>query len=648
MGKDKGKKASYIRLFLDLMEQTPDVIYFKDRQGRLTYVNHAHARGLGLKPEEVVGKTDFDIFPKHRAEAMSKDDRLVMERAVPIVDKIERSTRADGFDNYVSTTKIPRLDKAGRVIGLIGITRDITRRMHLKSSQEEKARLEKRIAALEELNKLKLEFISVVSHELRTPLAIVKEAVNLITDGIIGGINQKQKEVLQKANANIERLNGLIEDLLDMARIEKGTLKLRYSLVNLNDLLKESTEFFKRRCEEKGLALEYALPEKGINIFVDPERINQVVANLLGNAVKFTEPGGEVKLEMKLLESKVRIGVIDTGIGIAKPDLQRIFGKFIQSGAGAGGQKKGLGLGLAIVKEMVERHSGEAWAESRLGVGSKFYFTLPRFAPVDFLAPREREKINSFLAAGRKVHFINLSIVNSRKFRQKSRLTSAKFFSAFRENILAALGEASRPLEGGQGMILADTRGRNPSIIIPDADEKVVHTFCQALKDKINGYFSRRGIKNIFVSLGVLPYPQKPKPAVPRELPANLLIKEMYIGAEMRALARLSYRAEVDILLKDKVTFSQTVDITRAGVCFYYRSPLETDAPIKIKLKLPFRARPLLIQGRIAWIGQNSAEAGSEAEGYKVGVEFIKLGKENKKILSQFILKISKQGGVDG
>src|SRR3989338_7866198 len=205
------------RLLSDLMKYIPDVIYFKDRAGRLIMVNSAHAKGLGLTPEKVAGKTDFDIFGKERAELMAKDDEYVMSKGKAIIDKVERSTRADGVDNYVSTTKIPRYDERGRIVGLIGIT---------------------------------------------------------------GDISDKQKEVLRKAENSVRRLNGIIEDLLDVARIETGRLKLHYSLVNLNDLLKESEDFFKKQAQDKGVRLEYILPKEQVNIFLDHNRINQVITNL--------------------------------------------------------------------------------------------------------------------------------------------------------------------------------------------------------------------------------------------------------------------------------------------------------------------------------------------------------------------------------
>lgn len=203
-------------LLQDLMDNTPDAAYFKDKKGRLILVSRAHAKGLGLTPEQVIGKTDFDIFPAVRAKKMLEDDLKVIKTGKPIIDKVERATRADGLDNYISTTKVPRFDKKGNVIGLVGITRDITKRMQFERIKREKAGVENKLEGLQELSKIKPEFISIVSHELMTPLAAVKESLHLISDEVPGPVNEKQREVLTNANTNISRLKRLIDDLLDI------------------------------------------------------------------------------------------------------------------------------------------------------------------------------------------------------------------------------------------------------------------------------------------------------------------------------------------------------------------------------------------------------------------------------------------------
>ena len=282
------------QLLKELMGRIPDVIYFKDRQGRLVMVNQAHARGLGLKPDEVVGKTDFDFFPRERAALMAADDEAVMKSGKPIIDKVERATRPDGVDNYVSTTKIPRYDEDGKVVGLIGITRDITHRMQLERLTEEKELMQRKLDILEYTNKTKSEFVSVVSHELKTPLAIIKEATLLLLDNIAGALNQKQRGLLGKVSDRVGHLDSMINNLLDISRIERGKFRLHYSLANINGIIKDSADYFQRVAQGKGISLEYRLPKRQVHVFIDPEKINQVIINLINNAIKFTEQKGKI------------------------------------------------------------------------------------------------------------------------------------------------------------------------------------------------------------------------------------------------------------------------------------------------------------------------------------------------------------------
>lgn len=633
---------SKYRLLVDLMNNIPDVIYFKDKKGKLILVNQAHAKGLGLKPEQVVGKTDFDFFPKERAKMMARDDRYVIKTGRPIIDKVERATRPDGVDNYVTTTKIPRFDRKGRVIGLIGITRDITRRMQFERVRKEKAALQKKLETLEELNKIKSEFISVVSHELRTPLSIVKEAASLVFDGAAGAINEKQKQILGKARENIERLKRIIEDLLDISRIESGRLRLHYSLVNLNDLLKDSADFFRRQAEEKGIDLKYDLAQREINIFIDAERINQAISNLINNAIKFTEEGGKIKVELRILETKVRIGVIDTGIGIAKQDLAKLFSKFIQVSKILGLDKKGLGLGLSIAKELVEKHGGEIWAESRLGVGSKFYFTLPRFYTVNVLDKKIRDRINNLLSKGVPVQLINLFIVNYKEFKGRIKVGIRKLFSDLRNIITATFKEAPRLKEEKSQIILTGLQRPEYSIILTGTTEPEVVKHCNLLKEKINSYFTKNKIGDVFINLGILSYSDKTELYPAQKLPANLYIKEIYIGLEKRRFKRINYQTNMEVLTEGKLESVETIDISEGGLCFVYSKPLKTDALIEVKLKIPQHKEPLKIKGRVAWIKR---QEGPQIEGnkFKVGLEFFDLKDKYKRVISRFLKPISSQ-----
>lgn len=624
-----------LKLFGDLMDNIPDVIYFKDKKGRLILVNKAHSKGLGLSPEQVAGKTDFDFFSRARARAMSKDDEYVLETGKPIIDKIERATRPDGIDNYVSTTKIPRFDEKGRVVGLIGITRDITKRMHLEGLRKEKNALEKRMEALQELNQMKSELISVVSHELRIPLAIVKEAVMLIFDGLAGEVNDKQKNILNKAKDNIERLKKIIEDLLDMSRIEQGTLKLHYSLVNLNELIESHADFFKKLAAEKGIALKYDLPKEEINIFIDAGRITQVLNNLINNAIKFTEEGGQIRVELKIMETKVRVAVIDTGVGISKDDLAKLFNKFVQVSSVPGADKKGLGLGLSIAKELVNRHGGEIWAESKLGLGSRFYFTLSRFYTVRALNEQLKNKINHLLAKGITVNLINMLVINYSELKGKTTLSSASFFKGMHTIINDSLSGFSPAIKKDAQVMMPTARNAEFSIIIPRAGKDDIAWFSGTLENKIRQYLSSCiKTKDVFIALGLLTYPGKDKLHSAHDAPEFLRVNEMYIGAEMRRYSRFKYNADIAVIHRNSVA-ARAVDISEGGMCFICSRQFTTDEKIKVGLPEDRGKKLIYLKGRVAWMQKIS---GSE---YKVGVEFGALDAAGKNAVLKIIRNLS-------
>lgn len=641
--RDSKEDTHKYRLLSDLMRYIPDVIYFKDTSGRLVMVNDAHARGLGLKPQEVVGKTDFDFFPRERAEMMARDDRYVMRTGKAIIDKIERSTRPDGVDNYVSTTKIPRHDEKGRIIGLIGITRDISRRMQLEHIREEKEAIEKKLEAAEELNRVKSEFVSVVSHELRTPLAIIKEAVMLMADEVAGSLNEKQKEILIKAQSNIKRLKGIIDDLLDVSRIESGRMKLHYSLANLNDLLKEPSDFFRKQAKHKGIDLEYILPKEQVNIFLDPNRLNQVVSNLVYNAIKFTEEDGKIRVELKVFEDRVRLAVIDSGIGIARADLPRLFNKFTQVSRISDTQRKGVGLGLSIAKELVERHGGEIWVESKLGVGSKFYFTLPRLHSLNILDRQVKEKINNLLAKGITLHFVNLLIINYKELKRQMPLEPKKMFKDIEEVINKALARYFRRQQDVRPeIILSDTHYGECCFYLPSVSQKDADSLTGDVLDKLKGYFLGYRMKDVFINAGVMSYPKISHDAADsldgESFAANLKVRRIFIGPQMRKYRRLSYRLDVEAVLPGSGRFSTaTVDISEGGICFYSPRAIPADSLVEVTLKLPGDSGAVSLRGNISWIKEVPGRGGQ----YKTGLEFIHSDNKVKNTIRRFLRSLA-------
>ncbi|MDD4910096.1 MAG: ATP-binding protein [Candidatus Omnitrophica bacterium] len=607
-------------ILLELINHIPDVVYIKDRKGRLILVNEAHAKGLGLKPDEVAGKTDFDFFPKERAEIMARDDEYVMSTGKPIIDKIERSTRPDGIDNYVSTTKIPRHDEKGNIIGLMGITRDITRRFHLERLQKEKEQIEKRLESLEEMNRMKSEFVSAVSHELRTPLAIIKESVMLILDNVGGILNDKQRDILTTGRNNIERLNKIISELLDISRIERGAFSLHYSLADLCGIINDSSAHFRKLARQKKITLRYNIPAGQINLFIDAERVNQALSNLINNAIKFTEEGGRVSVEVELLQARVRVGVLDTGVGIAEQDIPRLCAKFVQVSRTPASEKKGVGLGLYIVKELVQRHGGEIEIESRLGVGSKFYFTLPLFYSASPLPGQMRENINGLLEKNEQFYLIHLAIVNYGKFLKRIKAPSREFT----RKLDAVLGKLQCPVFSHEGP------GAEFSIIAPQATEAKISGMHTLLNLEIKRLLESYRLKNFFINIQISTPSDTDSPAV-RQI-SCLHIMSMRLGLEVRKFKRFNYRSSIKIIPYEDRVSAYTVDISEGGLRLAGRSAFDLGMKkqLKIGLKAPGSKEYLYLPVRVAWVRNNM-----------VGVEFTGLRKKEKAVVCRLIRSAS-------
>ncbi len=246
---------------------------------------------------------------------------------------------------------------------------------------------------------LKDEFVSTVSHELRTPLAITKEGIGLLIDGIPGDINAKQTKVLKTAGGNIDRLSRIINDLLDISKIEAGKIDMHKENVNFIDVAESVATSVKPLASQKGLALETSYALETSQVFADGDRIIQVLTNLLSNAIKFTDKG-HIRLAVIDHNGQLECAVEDTGVGLTREDTDRVFERFVQIGRTHGAGDKGTGLGLAIAREIINLHRGRIWAESTLGKGSRFTFTLPFYSEDEVI----REMIEETMAESRLTH----------------------------------------------------------------------------------------------------------------------------------------------------------------------------------------------------------------------------------------------------
>ncbi len=230
---------------------------------------------------------------------------------------------------------------------------------------------------LQELDKLKSDFVSTVSHELRTPMTSIKGYVDNILDGLTGALTDQQSYYLKRVKSNVERLTRMINELLDLSRIEAGKVELNLGNVRMREFVNEVVEGFQGMAQQKGLTLRAHQPEDLPVIRCDHDKLHQVLTNLVQNAIKFTPTGGEIRVELQVRDDGyLQIGVIDTGCGIPPHELDKVFEKFYRGESGSPDDPR-WGLGLAIAKSLVKLHGGEIWVESPPGRGSRFCFTVP-------------------------------------------------------------------------------------------------------------------------------------------------------------------------------------------------------------------------------------------------------------------------------
>jgi PAS domain S-box-containing protein len=360
------------RVLRALIDNIPDFMYVKDAECRFLVANLAVAQQMGAaSPNELVGKTDFDYYPRQLATTFYADEQRVIHSGQAEVNREEVGMDAQGKISQVLTTQVPLRDKKGRVTGLAGIGRDIT---HIKQAQEEMQRARE---AAEAASRAKSEFLANMSHEIRTPLNGVIGMTELALET---QLSPEQREYLETVKMSGDSLLTVINDILDFSKIEAGKIDLEAIDFNLRDSLDSTLKTLALRADEKGLELlcEVA-PELPENVRGDSSRLRQVVTNLVGNAIKFTGTG-EIALKVQL-DSKAdndivaRFTVSDTGIGIAENKRELIFDPFAQADTSTTRKYGGTGLGLTISARLVGMMGGRIWVESEIGRGSQFHFT---------------------------------------------------------------------------------------------------------------------------------------------------------------------------------------------------------------------------------------------------------------------------------
>ncbi|OHB73165.1 MAG: hypothetical protein A2V70_18085 [Planctomycetes bacterium RBG_13_63_9] len=355
-------------LYSSLVENLPVQVLRKDLEGRFTFANESFCRSLGVPLEAIIGKTDYDFYPARLAEKYRGDDRRVAEGG-ELFETVEENTR-DGQRHYVHVMKSAVRDASGAIIGTQAVFWDVTEQ---KRSAEA---LQEAKEAAETASRAKGDFLAHMSHEIRTPMNAIIGMAELLLDT---ELNASQREYLTMVRESSESLLTVINDILDFSKIEAGKLELEQVSFDLRESFGDTMKALAVRAHTKGLELACRIEaDVPVRVVGDLSRMRQIVVNLVGNAIKFTDRG-EVVLEVQCESRSERDVVLhctvrDSGIGIPQEKLGHIFEAFEQADNTTTRRFGGTGLGLAISSRLVECMAGRIWVESEVGRGSTFHF----------------------------------------------------------------------------------------------------------------------------------------------------------------------------------------------------------------------------------------------------------------------------------
>jgi PAS domain S-box-containing protein len=365
-----------------IVESSDDAIVSKDLNGVVTSWNRGAERLFGYTAAEMIGESIRIVIPEER---QSEEDH--------VLDQIRQGKKVDHFETYrrhkdgtlipISLTISPILGPHGEIVGASKIARDISER---KRAEAEVARL---LNVTKEASRMKDEFLATLSHELRTPLNAILGYSRMIRSGLITAENQPR--AVETIERNATSLTQIVEDVLDVSRIIAGRIRLNVQAVDVPAVVGDAMEAVRHAADAKGVRLETVLDPRAAPISGDPDRLQQVIWNLVSNAVKFTRRGGRVQVRLERANSHVEVIVSDTGIGIAPDFLPHIFERFRQADSGTTRERGGLGLGLAIARHLVEMHGGTIHASSAgPDAGSTFRVCLPLMIVHSEPIPEER------------------------------------------------------------------------------------------------------------------------------------------------------------------------------------------------------------------------------------------------------------------
>jgi PAS domain S-box-containing protein len=340
-----------------------DGVLISDPDTNIIDVNEAYCTLTGYARAELIGQKTNVI----RAGATPKETFVQMwgdlnSKGRWVGELINRRKEGELWWSYISITKI--VDDQGSPVAYVGLARDITDRKRMEEQ-------------LREMDRLKSEFIATVSHELRTPMTAIKGSLGLALGGAAGALGEDLRDLLTIAHNNSDRLIMLINDILDLSRIEAGKLSLRLAPIDIAAVVRRSVLDVEALAAQKSIDVVVNLASSLPAPIADADRVGQVLVNLLSNAIKFSKPGKPVSLRVEQHERGLVVRVADQGIGIPADYQAHVFDRFYRVDNSASRRTGGTGLGLAICRALVTEMGGRIWVESEPGVGSTFSFSLP-------------------------------------------------------------------------------------------------------------------------------------------------------------------------------------------------------------------------------------------------------------------------------
>lgn len=338
-----------------MVESMSEGVIMTDENDSLVVLNPAAKGMLGIS--SIDSMSDEEIWNYFRKLKLGRLYQKLSEQASKGVVTEDVDLNEPKPITLKVTSSLVR-NHLGERLGVVTVLRDITKE--------------------KELERMKSDFISFVSHELRNPLTVVKGFVTIMLDDASDRFTRDQKEQLSYINESTDLLSRIISNLSDISKIEAGKLRLQKKSIDVIPLIKKVLRSFRVYAKSKGIKLETSFDSKLSRVPADPDRLTQVLTNLIDNAIKFSHKNGEVFIEAKEGKDVIEVSVADSGIGISPKNFNRIFNKFQKVENGVSSKLRGTGLGLPISKEIIQLHGGKIWVESEMGKGSKFTFTLPQ------------------------------------------------------------------------------------------------------------------------------------------------------------------------------------------------------------------------------------------------------------------------------